>query len=567
MTDALRDPQGEESTTLTTLDEESLAVAAFSDVPDHQPWGDVLSPTRIAFVLVSVMLGMLLAALDQTVVGTAMPRIIADLNGLSHYAWVGTAYLLASTASTPIWGKLSDAFGRKRFFIIGMIIFVGGSAMCGQSQNMAELILFRGVQGLGAGAMMPIAMAIIGDLFPPAQRARWQGLLFAVFGFATIVGPLIGGYITDNYGWRWTFYVNLPVGIVALAAAIIALPAHVSVRRHVIDYLGAGVLVAAAVPMLLAFSWAGTTYAWGSPEVIGLFAFAAVMWLVFVWREMRAAEPVINPRLFRNSVFTVSAISTALQSAGMFGAIMFLPLFVQGVMGKTATNSGIILMPLMLGAMATSIISGQYLSRTGRYKAPVVLGFAMVVLGMFLMSRMGVNVSTATLSRNMVIVGIGLGVGMSAFTIIVQNQFETSRLGEVTAGLQFFRQLGSTMGLAIFGTVMNTTFSSTLGANMPAQLKGLGASALGQIENPQVLLSAQARQSLTALFAKMGPQGQELFNLFMTAVRHSLQYAMSRLFVMATLISLVGLVTVLFLKEVPLRRTHAVDSEPVLVEF
>ncbi len=469
--------------------DEGLA-EAFSDVPDHQPWGDVLSRPRVAFVLVSVMLGMLLAALDQTVVGTAMPRIIADLNGLSHYAWVGTAYLLASAASTPIWGKLSDAFGRKRFFIIGMIIFVAGSAMCGQSQNMTELIGFRGIQGLGAGAMLPITMAIVGDLFPPAQRARWQGLLFAVFGFATIIGPLLGGYITDNYGWRWTFYVNLPVGIVALVTAGIALPAHVSLRRHVIDYLGAGLLVAAAVPMLLGFSWAGTTYPWSSPEIVGLFVFAAAMWVAFVWREMRAAEPVVNPRLFQNSVFTVSATATALQSAGMFGAIMFLPLFVQGVMGKTATNSGIILMPLMLGAMVTSIASGQILSRTGRYKLPVIFGFVMVVLGMFLMSRMGVDVSPATLSRNMVIVGIGLGVGMSAFTIIVQNQYETSRLGEVTAGLQFFRQLGSTMGLAIFGTIMNSTFSSTLKASMPASVGQLGDTALAQIENPQVLLSA-----------------------------------------------------------------------------
>ena len=565
MTDTPLETQPEEAASEASLDDDAVAVA-FSDVPDHQPWGDVLSRTRIAFVLVSVMLGMLLAALDQTVVGTAMPRIIADLNGLSHYAWVGTAYLLASAASTPIWGKLSDAFGRKRFFIIGMIIFVAGSAMCGQSQNMTELIGFRAVQGLGAGAMLPITMAIVGDLFPPAQRARWQGLLFAVFGFATIIGPLLGGYITDNYGWRWTFYVNLPVGIAALITAGIALPAHVSLRRHVIDYLGAGLLVAAAVPMLLGFSWAGTTYPWSSPEIVGLFAFAAAMWVAFFWREMRAAEPVVNPRLFQNSVFTVSATATALQSAGMFGTIMFLPLFVQAVMGQTATNSGVILMPLMLGAMVTSIASGQILSRTGRYKLPVIFGFVMVVLGMFLMSRMGVDVSPATLSRNMVIVGIGLGVGMSAFTIIVQNQYETSRLGEVTAGLQFFRQLGSTMGLAIFGTIMNSTFSSTLKASMPASVGQLGDTALAQIENPQVLLSEQARTTLAAMFAKLGPQGEELFAQFMIAVRHSLQYAMSRLFLMASIISLVGLVVVFFLKEVPLRRTHAVEADPVYAE-
>ncbi len=233
-----------------------------------QAWGDVLSRRRIAAVLVSVMLGMLLSALDQTVVGTAMPRIVADLNGLQHYAWVGTAYLLASAASMPIWGKLSDAFGRRRFFMMGMAIFVLGSVLCGQSQNMMELIAFRALQGLGAGAMLPITQAIMGDIFPPAQRARWTGVLMSVFGIATIVGPLLGGYITDNVGWRWTFYVNLPVGLVAFAFAAVALPAHVAHRRHTIDYAGAALLVAAAVPLLLGFSWAGSEYPWGSPVII-----------------------------------------------------------------------------------------------------------------------------------------------------------------------------------------------------------------------------------------------------------------------------------------------------------
>jgi EmrB/QacA subfamily drug resistance transporter len=528
----------------------------------HQPWGDRLSNRRVAAIMVSVMLGMLLSALDQTVVGTALPRIIADLNGLQHYAWVGTAYLLASAASMPIWGKLSDAFGRRRFFILGMVIFIGGSALCGQSRNMVELIAFRGLQGLGAGAMMPIAQAIIGDLFPPAQRARWQGLLFAVFGVATIIGPLLGGYITDNIGWRWTFYVNLPVGIVALVAAVVALPAHVTLRRHVIDYLGAALLVAAAVPLLLGFSWAGSTYPWGSPMVVGAFILSAVMWVLFILRERRAAEPVLSPTLFRNRIFTVSAIATALQSAGMFGAIMFLPLFVQGVMGKTATNSGIILMPLMGGAILTSIVSGQVLARTGKYRIPVILGSVVLVVGMYLLSRMGVNVSSLTLSRDMVVVGLGLGVGMSAFTIIVQNQFPPVRLGEVSAGLQFFRSIGSTIGLAVFGTIMNSSFSSALATNMPAQLRPLVASggALGKLDNPQVLLSSQARTTLTATFAKLGPQGQQLFTAFMNAIRDSLHSAITHVFLLATFVSFAGLVVVLFRREDPLRRTFMVDE-------
>jgi len=525
----------------------------------------VLSRRRIAAVLVSVMLGMLLSALDQTVVGTAMPRIIADLNGLQHYAWVGTAYLLASAASMPIWGKLSDAFGRRRFYMVGMVVFVLGSALCGQSRNMTELVAFRAVQGLGAGAMLPITQAILGDLFPPAQRARWTGVLMSVFGFATIVGPLLGGYLTDHVGWRWTFYVNLPVGAVALAAAWIALPAHVRQREHVIDYLGAALLVAAAVPLLLGFSWAGSEYAWGSPVIVSLFAFSAVMWVVFVWVERRAVEPVLAPGLFKNRVFSVSALATALQSAGMFGAIMFLPLFVQGVMGRTATNSGMILMPMMLGAILTSIVGGQLLGRTGRYKALVVAGFAAFVVGTFSLSRMGPDVGSWTLARDMVIVGIGLGVGMSAFTVIVQNVFPAHRLGEVTAGLQFFRSLGATIGLAVFGTILNNVFATSLAQRLPPELQAgpPAGMAPGDLKNPQVLLSPGAREQLQTAFAELGTQGAALFGEFMQAVRLSLHHAISELFVLSTAIGLIGLVVVLLLPEIPLRRTHRpADAAP-----
>jgi EmrB/QacA subfamily drug resistance transporter len=408
--------------------------------------------------------------------------------------------------------------------------------------------------------MMPIVQAIIGDIFPPAERARWAGVMMSVFGVATIIGPLIGGYITDTIGWRWTFYVNLPVGILALAFAAVALPGHVRLRRHVIDYVGAALLLAAAVPLLLGFSWAGSQYAWGSATIVGLFVFSAVAWVVFFWHEMRATEPVINPRLFTNSIFSVSAAASTLQSAAMFGAIMFLPLFVQGVMGKTATNSGIILMPMMLGAIVTSIAAGQLLARTGRYKAVVVVGFAAVTGGAFLLSRMGLGVSQFTLSRDMVIMGLGLGIAMSAFTVIVQNQYPSHRLGEVTAGLQFFRSIGSTIGLAVFGTILNNRFATQLTANMPQQLQRLthGSSA-AKLDNPQILLSAQARARLTAAFDKFGPQGHQLFKAFMDAVRHSLQVAITDLFVLATIIGAVGFVTVLFLKEAPLRRTHGVE--------
>ncbi len=528
--------------------------------PVPQPWGDTLSRRRIGFVIAAVMLGMLLSALDQTVVGTAMPRIIASLNGLEHYAWVATGYLLASTASMPIWGKLSDAYGRKRFFIVGMAIFITGSVLCGQSHSMTELILFRAFQGLGAGAMMPISQAIIGDIFPPAVRAKWTGVLMSVWGVATIIGPLIGGWITDSsLGWRWTFYVNVPVGILALIFAAYALPAHVSLRKHRIDYVGSTLLVAAAVPLLLGLSWGGNTYAWTSPEIIGMFCFSVVMWLAFFLREMRAAEPVINPRLFQNSIFTVSAVASALTSAAMFGAIMFLPLFVQGVLGKSATNSGIILMPLMMGAIVTSIGAGQILSRTGKYKVIVIVGSILSAFGAYLLSRMGVATSGMTLVRNMVIMGLGLGVAMSAYTVIVQNQYPSHRLGEVTAGLQFFRSIGSTIGLAVFGTILNNQFAASMKTNLPAALQKYNGSAA--LDNPQVLLSPSASEKIHGMFSKFGAQGEQLFHAFMNAVRLSLATAISDLFLLAAIVGVIGLVVVLFLREEPLRRTHAIDPE------
>jgi len=460
----------------------------------------------------------------------------------------------------PIWGKLSDAYGRKRFFIIGMALFVIGSVLCGQSRSMTELILFRAFQGLGAGAMMPISQAIIGDIFPPATRARWTGVLMSVWGVATIVGPLIGGWITDSsLGWRWTFYVNVPVGILALTFAAFALPGHVSLRKHRIDYVGSALLVAAAVPLLLGLSWGGNTYPWSSWQILGMFAFSLVMWVAFFLREMRAAEPVINPRLFENSIFSVSAVAAALQSAAMFGAIMFLPLFVQGVLGKSATNSGIILMPLMLGAIVTSIGAGQILAKTGRYKVIVVIGFVLAAAGAYLLSRMGVDTTWVTLVRDMVVMGLGLGVAMSAFTVIVQNQYPSHRLGEVTAGLQFFRSIGSTVGLAVFGTILNNQFAAAMKTNLPATLQKYSGSAA--LDNPQVLLSPAASEQIHAMFAKFGAQGDQLFHAFMNAVRQSLDTAISDLFLISAIVGVIGLVVVLFLREEPLRRTHEIDPQ------
>ena len=351
-------------------------VGAVATTSEPQALSATLGRGRLIAILIGVMLGMLLAALDQTVVGTALPRIVANLGGLEHYAWVATAYLLASTVSIPIYGKLSDIYGRRIFFISGMVIFLIGSALSGTSQDMTQLIIYRGIQGLGAGAMMPLAIAIIGDIFPPSERGKWQGLITSVFGLATILGPILGGTITDNWGWRWVFYVNMPIGVIAILTAGLVLPGALRRVQHTIDYSGAAALIAFAVPLLLAFSWAGTQYAWNSWQIIGLFIFSAVMLVAFILIELRAAEPIISPRLFKNSIFLVSTIAMFMLSAGMFGAILYLPLFVQAVTGNTATNSGVVLTPMMLGFMFSSIVGGQILSRTGRYKILAIFGFS-----------------------------------------------------------------------------------------------------------------------------------------------------------------------------------------------
>ncbi len=511
-----------------------------------------LSVGRIIPVLIALMLGMLLAALDQTVVGTAMPTVIKDLGG-QNISWVYTAYLLASTVMVPIYGKLSDIYGRKIFFIGGMVIFLAGSALSGTSHDMTQLIIYRGVQGLGAGALMPIAQAIIGDIFPPAERGKWQGLFVAVFGLATIVGPLLGGYITDNWGWRWVFYVNMPVGAVALIAALITLPAAGRHAKHHIDYFGSAALVAWSVPLLLALSLGGVQYDWSSWQIITLFTVAAVMLVAFFVIELNVPEPIISPRLFKNRIFTTSMIAMFLLSAGMFGAILYLPYFVQDVLSKTATNSGVILTPMMLGFMVSSIVGGQLLSRTGRYKILALTGFAVATSGMFLLSQMDETTKDSELLRNMVITGLGIGVMMSLFTIVVQNAFPLKQIGEVTSTLSFFRAMGSTIGLAVLGSVLTNSFTSNVQANMPWELTPyLSAKDVANFGNA----SDQVKAKLFEALAHFGPAAPALAKQLQDAVKLSFANAISDVFLLGTGIMALAFVATLFLQEIPLRKVN-----------
>lgn len=509
---------------------------------------ETLTKSQVVWIIASLMLGMLLSSLDQTVVGTAMPRIITQLGG-ANYTWVITSYLLASTVTVPVIGKLSDIYGRKWFFISGMVTFLLGSALCGASQNMVQLVIYRGIQGLGAGALMPLALAYIGDIFPPAERGKWQGLFTAVFGVSSIVGPLLGGAITDNWGWRWVFYVNMPVGAIALVVAVMALPSATRRMRHKVDYLGATLLIVWAVCLLLGFSLGGSELAWDSWQIITLFAVAVVGIAAFLLVETRAAEPIIQPALFKNDIFSISTLSMFLVSAGMFGAITYLAPFVQIILGQSATNSGVILTPMMLGFIVSSIVGGQILSRSGRYKVLAIVGFVIGSAGMFLLSRMTTATTNGELVRNMVITGLGIGLLMSLFTIIVQNAFSRDLLGQVTSSLTFFRSLGSSIGVAVLGAIVTNDFSSQVKNGIP--------SALAPYVNVSKLTNestASKAIDIPSAIMHLGPQQfQALAMQLATHVKDAFATSVTLAFTIGAAMMVLALITTLFLREIPLQ--------------
>jgi len=511
------------------------------------------------FTMSGVLLVMLLASLDQTIVGTAMPRIITDLQGFDRYAWVTTAYLLTSTVMVPIYGKLSDIFGRKPIFLIGVVLFLIGSALSGASQTMNQLIAFRAFQGLGAAALMPIAIAVIGDLFTPRERGKWQGLTGGVFGLSSILGPTVGGWITDHSTWRWVFYVNLPIGIAALLVLIFLMPPLRSKNtgKVSIDYLGAALLILGTVPLLLGFTWAGTQYPWLSWQIISIFGGAVVFLTLFFLYEARLerqnAQPIIAPSLFTNRIFTVSVLITMITSMGLFGIILFLPLYAQGVLGVSATNSGLLLSPMMLSLVFSSIISGQLVSRFGKYKWIAFVGMAITIGGSLLLLRLNVNSVYTDLIIAMIVFGLGLGFSMSLYTVIVQNALPT-RIGEATSGLIFFRSIGATVAVAAMGSILTSTYVTAFHNAIPAQVKAVvPANMLSVFDNPNILLSPGIQQQLLARLATFGPQGKALFAQLMEAVKIGLTSGIHNVFLLSTVLMCIGFVAIFFLKEIPLR--------------
>jgi EmrB/QacA subfamily drug resistance transporter len=517
-----------------------------------------LPKRQVVLTMAGVMLALFFASLDQTVVGTALPRIITDLGGFTQYTWVVTAYIIASTVSLLIAGKLSDMYGRKWFLVGGIAVFIVGSILCGTSQTMTQLILFRALQGIGAGAIMGMAFITVADLFSPAERGKYVGFLTGVFGLSSIIGPTLGGYITDNLSWNWVFYINIPFGVLIMLLFIFFFP-HLrpGVRKHRVDYGGIVTLILTVVPFMLALTWAGVDYDWLSFPILFMFDFSAAMLLLFIVIESRAKEPILPLWIFRNRVVSVASMVTFILGFGMFTGIIFIPLYFQGVLGSSATASGTFLTPMMLGLVVGSIISGQVLSRAGgHYRLQGTAGVIIMALGMFLLSRMTVETSYATAVMNIVIMGLGLGITMPIYVIAVQNAVPYSVMGIATSTSQFFRSLGGALGLAVVGSVMTNRFATEFREGLPPEVSAVvpPEQLSSIVDNPQALVSPEAQDQLRSFFESMGSQGTQLFQQLLSTLREALNSALTEVFFVALCVIAVAFVVNFFIKEIALRK-------------
>ncbi|MCL2552134.1 MAG: MFS transporter [Actinomycetia bacterium] len=503
----------------------------------------------VRVVMVGLMIAMLLAMLDNMIIGTAMPTIVGELGGLNHLSWVVTAYTLATATSTPIWGKLGDMYGRKNIFMTSIVMFLAGSALSGASQSMDQLITFRAVQGLGAGGLIVGVMAIIGELIPPRERGKYQGLTAGVMAIAMIGGPLVGGSITDNWGWRWSFYINLPIGVIALAMITIVLHLPKKRTESRIDYLGAVLLTVAITSLVLLTTWGGTQYAWGSGMIIGLLVLGLASLAGFLYAETRAAEPILPLRIFRNGNFTLISLIGFLVGFTMFGSMTFLPLFQQTVQGASATNSGLLLLPMLLAMMAVSMVAGRVTTSTGKYKIFPIIGGALIIVGLYLLSTMGVHTSRLTSGVFMAVLGAGMGFIMQITMLIAQNSVEMKDIGVGSSSATLFRTIGGSFGVSLFGAL----FTHKVQHGMQSGAGGKGAAA-----------TQGGAQLDPATIAKFPPDIKD-------AYFHAVASGTHVVFLWGAIVSIVGFIAAWFLVETPLRgatakSAPAAEDAPILAD-
>ncbi|MFC5652347.1 MDR family MFS transporter [Paenibacillus solisilvae] len=522
-----------------------------------------LSSKRKLTIMFGIMFAMFFAAINQTIVSTAMPRIIAQLGGMDLYTWAITIYMLTSTIATVLVGKLSDIYGRKPFILSGIVFFIVGAFLTGTSTDIYQMITYRGIQGIGAGIIMATAFTAVGDLYPPRERGKWTGVMTAVFGFSSVIGPTLGGYIVDHMAWKWVFWIFLPLGIIAFVMILTLFPKVPRKAGQSIDYVGSLLLTTTIVPLLLAFTWAGSKYEWASGQILGLFAVTLVSLILFLIVESKVKTPVLSLDLFKNGVVTLSNIIGFLMNFGMMGALIYLSFFVQGVLAISPTHAGYVTMPMSIGMVLTSAVGGQIISRTGKYKRFALIGMPIMVAGMLIMVFMN-SVWMAVMA--MIIFGLGLGLGMPVFSLTVQNAVPHKELGAATASLQLFRNLGGTIGIAVMGTVLASSLKRNL-TNLAASGEGADLSKLdpavqqkfAAFANPQMLTN---QPELEKLHQSLPADLQPVFAKTITLLRDALSESLSTVFLTGTLILVVAVILTFFIKEIPLRTTNAAAAEP-----